>query len=312
EWESKMQMMVETTINKNVTILVGVPSWFLVLLKKVIETTGARTILDVWPNLELFIYGGINFLPYADVYRSLIPSEQMKYLETYNASEGFFGIQDDLNRDDMLLMLDYGIYYEFMPIEHSGEMSEKIVMLEDVVPGQNYAMIISTNGGLWRYLIGDTVCFTSKNPYKIKITGRTRHFINAFGEELIIDNAQMAIKEACARTGAQVLEFTAAPVFMDKEHKGCHEWLFEFGKKPDSMEKFMYVLDIELQHCNSDYEAKRYKNMTLEFPCYHILKDGCFMHWLQSKGKLGGQNKVPRLSNSRTYVEELLAINQQI
>lgn len=310
EWEEKLKMMIESTVNKNVTNLVGVPSWFLVLLKRIIEETGAKHILEVWPNLELFIYGGISFSPYRAVYKSLIPSNSMKYLETYNASEGFFGIQDDLNLDDMLLMLDYGIYYEFIPIDHIGSHSAETVMLEDVEIGKNYALIISTNGGLWRYMIGDTISFTSKNPYKIKITGRTKHFINAFGEELIIDNAQKAIHEACLRTGAQVLEYTAAPVFMDKDNKGSHEWLFEFSKEPDSIDKFMYVLDIELQHCNSDYEAKRYKNMTLEFPKYHVLKEGCFIKWLHSKGKLGGQNKVPRLSNTRNYVEELLSINE--
>ncbi|HOY38407.1 MAG: GH3 auxin-responsive promoter family protein [Bacteroidales bacterium] len=312
EWEEKMKMMVETTWNKNVTNLIGVPSWFLVLLKKIIEYTGSDNICDVWPNLELFVYGGVNFLPYQEVYRSIIPSSDMKYLETYNASEGFFGIQDDLSSDDMLLMLDYGIYYEFLPMEVYGEPADNTVMLEDVECGKNYAMLISTNGGLWRYMIGDTVRFTSKNPYKIKITGRTKHFINAFGEELIVDNAQKALAVACMRTGAQVREFTAAPVYMGQNNKGAHEWLFEFITPPDSIEKFMYILDIELQHCNSDYEAKRYKDITLEFPKYNVLKEGCFFKWLQQKGKLGGQNKVPRLSNNRFYIEELLNTNKNL
>jgi len=310
EWEEKMKMMVESTWNKNVTNLVGVPSWFLVLLKKIIEFTGATTVCDVWPNLELFVYGGVNFLPYKEVYHKIIPSSEMKYMETYNASEGFFGIQDNLSHDDMLLMLDYGIYYEFLPMEKYGESGNEPVMLEDVECGKNYAMLISTNGGLWRYQIGDTVQFTSKNPYKIKITGRTKHFINAFGEELIIDNAQKALALACLRTGAEVREFTAAPVYMNQNQKGAHEWLFEFITPPDSIEKFMYILDIELQHCNSDYEAKRYKDITLEFPKYHVLKEGCFFRWLQNKGKLGGQNKVPRLANDRNFVEELLNVNR--
>ncbi len=310
DWDEKLNKIVETTINKDVTNIVGVPSWLLVLLNKILEHTGKSNILEVWPNMELFVHGGVSFSPYKKMYEELIPSSNMNYLETYNASEGFFGIQDGFKEKekDMLLMLDYGIYYEFIPISdfHAGNM--KAIPLSEVETDINYALVISTNGGLWRYLIGDTIMFTSKNPYKFKITGRTKHFINAFGEEVIIDNAQKAINYACEKTGARIREFTAAPIFFDKEPQGAHEWLFEFIVKPKDLKTFVEYLDEKLREINSDYDAKRYKNITLGFPVYHELKEGTFYNWLKNIGKLGGQHKIPRLSNSRKYIEELLKI----
>lgn len=312
EWEKKLEKILVTTLHKNVTNIVGVPSWFLVLFKKILNETGADNIHEIWPNLELFIHGGISFIPYKKVYEKMLPVNEMNYLETYNASEGFFGIQDDFTKksDDMLLMLDYGIFYEFIPMSefYSGEYSP--IPLEGVKTDENYAMLISTNGGLWRYLIGDTVTFTSTNPYRIKITGRTRHFINAFGEELIIDNAQKALKVACDNTGAEIADYTAAPIFMGRDDKGSHQWLFEFLTQPENIETFMQILDNCLKELNSDYEAKRHKNLSLDFPKCVVLNKGTFYKWMKQRGKLGGQNKVPRLSNTRDYVEDLLKINE--
>ena len=312
EWDEKILQLIESTKNKNVTNIVGVPSWFLVFLLKLLEIKGTNNILDIWPNLELFIHGGINFSPYEKVYKQLIPSNNMQYMETYNASEGFFGIQTDFKSDDMLLMLDYGIYYEFIPMDEFEQANMKAIPLEQIKTGINYAMVISTNGGLWRYIIGDTVTFTSTNPYKIKITGRTKHFINAFGEELIIDNAQRALNEACNTTGAQIREYTAAPIFMDQKTKGKHQWIFEFIKTPEDIYTFMQVLDDNLKKLNSDYEAKRYKNLTLDFPEAKVMHQGCFYKWMDSRGKMGGQNKVPRLSNNRKYADEIIAFNQKL
>lgn len=311
EWEVKLQSILNTTLHKNVTNIVGVPSWFLVLFKRILEETEKTNIHEVWPGLELFIHGGINFDPYRKIYQKLLPEHEVNYFETYNASEGFFGIQDefDSGRNDLLLMLDYGIFYEFIPMSDFNSGKFNAIPLEAVETDTNYAMVISSNGGLWRYLIGDTVSFTSKNPYKIKITGRTRHFINAFGEELIIENAQKAVKEACEKTGAEIRDFTAAPVYMDTDNKGAHQWLFEFITEPRNMKEFMTILDNTLKNNNSDYEAKRHKNLTLDFPKYVVLKQDTFYKWLKQKGKLGGQHKIPRLSNSREYVEELLKIN---
>ncbi|OFX19245.1 MAG: hypothetical protein A2033_05215 [Bacteroidetes bacterium GWA2_31_9] len=309
EWEEKLEKLTMATINENVTNIAGVPSWMLVLLKYIIEKTNKKNILEVWPNLELFTHGGVSFIPYHEQFEKLIPSDGMNYLETYTASEGFFGIQDEPHKDDLLLMLDYGIFYEFIPIEQINEENPKVYTLEDIEVNKNYAMLISTNSGLWRYMIGDTIKFTSKTPHKIKITGRTKHFINVFGEELMINNAEEAIRIACEKTGAMVNEYTAAPVFMDDNCKGCHEWLFEFEKKPDNIEHFTDVLDNALKMLNSDYEAKRYKNLTLVMPKVVVLKNGTFYNWLKEKNKLGGQNKIPRLSNSREYVERLLKID---
>ncbi len=310
DWEKKLKLISETTVKENVTAIAGVPSWFLVLLKNIIKSTGKNNLLEVWPNLELFIHGGINFSPYREQYRELIPSEEMNYLETYNASEGFFAIQNDFSSPGMLLMLDYGIFYEFMPLSQLGKENPKTLVLHEVDLDTDYAMIITTNGGLWRYLIGDTVRFTSKNPYKITVSGRVKHFINAFGEEVIIDNAERALKKACEKTGAIIKEYTAAPIFMTGEAKGAHEWLIEFEKMPQSEEEFIEILDKTLQEINSDYEAKRYKGMTLTLPTLSVARQGLFFDWLKSKNKLGGQNKVPRLANNREFIDDLIKLNR--
>ena len=310
EWESKMDAIIQETRNQNITSLAGVPSWMLVLLQQVLETTGKNYISDVWPNLEVYFHGGVNFQPYRKQYQQLIQNDQFQFYETYNASEGFFGIQDLNNSEEMLLMLDYGIFYEFIPMElYDGENSPT-VSLEEVVLHKNYALVITTNSGLWRYLIGDTIKFTSLNPYRIKITGRTKHFINVFGEELIIENTEEALKYASQKTGTQIIDYTVAPIFMDGNKKGAHEWIIEFKKEPSDLDFFTLQLDTKLQTLNSDYEAKRHLNMTLNAPKIHIAKDKLFYKWLKNKGKLGGQHKVPRLSNSRTFLEELLQINK--
>lgn len=306
-WEEKIEKICETTIKEDVRCLAGVPSWFLTVINKILERTGKANLHEVWPNLELFIHGGISFTPYREQYKKLLPDSKMKYLETYNASEGFFGLQDDPDDEAMLLMLDYGIYYEFMPLSEMGKSNPRTLMLEEVVTNTNYAVIITTSGGLWRYMIGDTISFTSTKPYKFKITGRTKLFINAFGEELIIDNATQALKFACDKTGADVFEFTAAPVFMDDKHKGAHEWLIEFKNAPENLEVFADLLDRELQKLNSDYEAKRL--LSLERLRIHAARPNLFNDWLKEKGKLGGQHKVPRLWNDRTHIEELLKMN---
>lgn len=309
EWEEKLNRMTEATLNENVTSLSGVPSWFLVLLKHILSVSGKNNIHEIWPNLELFVHGGVSFNPYREQFKEILPSSNMNYLETYNASEGFFGIQDDPFDDSMLLMLDYGIYYEFIPVENLDDDHPKAISLEDVNLHTNYAIVITTNGGLWRYQIGDTIQFTSKEPFKFKISGRTKLFINAFGEELIIDNAEKAIQIACEKTNSIIKEYTAAPVFMASNQKGTHQWLIEFEKMPDNIDEFNFNLDNALMSVNSDYEAKRYKNITLEKPHITIAKPGLFYRWLKDKGKLGGQNKVPRLSNNRNLIEELLQKN---
>lgn len=312
KWEEKIEKIAESTVKENVTNIAGVPSWNLVLLKYILEYTGKSNLLEVWPNLELFTHGGVSFGPYRDQFKRLIPSSDMHYLETYNASEGFFAIQDDPSRDDMLLMLDYGIFYEFIPIEQILKADPEALTIEKVALNQNYALVITTNSGLWRYLIGDTVTFTSLSPHRIKISGRTKHYINAFGEELIIDNAEKALLIACEKTGAQIKEYTAGPVYMADSSNGTHEWLIEFEKEPENLEYFAILLDNALCSINSDYEAKRYKNITLRFPIVHKVKQGLFFEWLKEKGKLGGQNKVPRLSNERNYVEELLKLEKSL
>lgn len=310
EWESKINTIAETTIHENVTNLSGVPSWLLALIKKILEKTGKSSLEEVWPNLEVFFHGGVSFTPYRDQYLQVIRSEKMHYVETYNASEGFFGIQDDLNDHSMLLMIDYGIFYEFMPIDEVGKENPKTYSLTDVTLGKNYAMIITTSSGLWRYMIGDTVKFTSKNPYKFIITGRIKNFINAFGEELIVDNAEKGIEKACEVTGAQVLDYSAAPVFMDSTAKCRHQWLIEFARQPDSLAKFAEVLDNTLKEVNSDYEAKRSKNITLQSPEVIIARKGLFNDWLEQNGKLGGQHKIPRLCNTRENIEGMLNLNK--
>lgn len=312
EWEKKLDLITRETLRQNVTALAGVPSWFLVLLRHILEAAGKKSLLEVWPNLELFIHGGISFTPYRAQYRELIPSDQMRYLETYNASEGFFAIQDDPAIPSMLLMLDYGIFFEFMPLSEQGNPFPKTLLLNEVKTDEDYALVISTNGGLWRYLIGDTIRFTSLNPFRIKISGRTKHYINAFGEEVIIDNAEKALETACRETGAVIKEYTAAPVYMSAQTKGAHEWLIEFEKEPEQVERFIELLDATLKEQNSDYEAKRYKDITLEKPHLTIAKQGLFFNWMKKKNKLGGQNKVPRLSNNREYMDDLLLMNQSV
>lgn len=305
-YEEKMDKMAEATIKENVTNISGVPTWTIVLAKKVLEITGKKNLLEVWPNLELYFHGAVNFTPYREQFKELIPSPDMYYLETYNASEGFFGIQDQHKSEELLLMLDYGIFYEFLPIEHLEDENPKTLSLDQVELFKNYAIIISTNAGLWRYMIGDTVQFTSISPFRIKITGRTKHFINAFGEELIIDNAENALTKACGNTGAKIKDYTACPIYFKGEEAGGHEWIIEFEKQPDNFDKFVDILDDTLREVNSDYDAKRFKDMALRRPKVHIAPDHTFYNWLKAKGKLGGQHKVPRLANDRQYVEEIL------
>jgi len=309
EFESKIDKIVEATIDENVTNIAGVPSWTLVLLKKLLEKSGKSNLLEVWPDLELFIHGGVNFEPYRRQYENLIPSDTMQYYETYSASEGFFGIQDRSGMNEMLLMLDYGIYYEFMPLEEVDKANPSTLSLDQVELDKIYVLIISTNAGLWRYKIGDTIVFSSLDPYRIKVAGRTKHFINAFGEELIIDNAEKALGIACKKANAIVKEFTAGPVYMNGDESGAHEWLIEFEQKPDDMGFFGEALDNALKSINSDYEAKRAGNMTLRSPVIREMRKNVFFDWLKSKGKLGGQHKVPRLSNDRKYIEEIMKFN---
>ncbi|KAA6323953.1 hypothetical protein EZS27_026664 [termite gut metagenome] len=309
DWESKIEAIVSKTMHTNVTNLSGVPSWFLVIIKQILDRTGKRVLEEVWPNLEVFFHGGVSFNPYREQYQQLIHSDKMHYIETYNATEGYFGTQSDLSDPAMLLMIDYGIFYEFVPLEDIGSENPCICSLEEVKLNKNYAIVISTSCGLWRYVIGDTIKFTNNKPYKFIITGRTKHFINAFGEELIIDNAEKGLAKACAVTGAQVCEYSAAPVFMDKHAKCRHQWLIEFAKMPDSVSRFAAVLDATLKEVNSDYEAKRSKDIALQPLEVIVARKGLFHDWMKEKGKLGGQNKVPRLSNSREYMEEMIQLN---
>ena len=305
-WEEKLDKMAHATITENVTNLSGVPSWNLMLLKKILEMTGRKNMLEVWPNLELFIHGGVSFAPYREQFKKIIPSEQMWYMETYNASEGFFGIQDQAHSTEMLLMLDYGIFYEFIPLNELESDNPRALTIDQVETDTNYALVISTNAGLWRYMIGDTIQFTNTNPYRIQISGRTKNFINAFGEEVIIDNAEKALDAACEETGAIVSEYTAAPVFLEDNNSASHEYLIEFEKEPDDLDKFEKVLDKTLQDINSDYEAKRTADILLKRLKVTSLPKDTFFKWLKSKGKIGGQNKVPRLFNNRKYVDEIL------
>ena len=305
EWESKIKAIVESTWKTDVNSLSGVPSWMLVLIKAVLQKTGSEYLTDVWPNMEVFFHGGISFEPYRDQYKALIPSDRMHYMETYNASEGFFGLQNNPEEHSLLLMIDYSVFYEFIPINEVGEEHPTVLPLEAVEVGKNYAMVITTSGGLWRYQIGDTVRFTSLYPHKFVISGRTKNFINAFGEELMVDNADKAISRVCRQTGAKVKEYTAAPLFMLDKAKGRHQWMIEFEKMPPSLDDFASLLDKTLQQLNSDYEAKRYKEISLQPLEIRVAREGTFYEWLRRKGKLGGQHKIPRLSNDRTFIEEL-------
>ncbi|MBL4862557.1 MAG: GH3 auxin-responsive promoter family protein [Crocinitomicaceae bacterium] len=307
EWEDKIDKMARSTINDDVYILAGVPSWTMVFANRVLEISGKSNLKEVWPNLELFMHGGVNFEPYKEQFKKLIPDPKMNYVQTYNASEGFFGVQDEADSDEMLLMLDYGIFFEFIPMDDfKGTDSTNVIALNDVDVETNYAMVISSNAGLWRYIIGDTIRFTSKDPYRFKITGRTKSFINAFGEELIVENVEVAIAEACVKTNAQIREFTVGPVFMEGKERGAHEWVLEFIQCPDEMDRFVYVLDERLRELNSDYDAKRYHDLILEKPIIKVVPTGMFDKWLKEKGKLGGQNKVPRLANDRVILEQIL------
>ena len=309
-WEDKMQAIVDETIQENVTSLAGVPSWMLVLLNNVLETTGKNNLFDIWPNLEVYFHGGVSFLPYKDQYKNILPKSDFKYYEIYNASEGFFAIQDLNNSSELLIMLDYGIFYEFIPMDTYGTKNENVIPLSDVEKDKNYAVIITTNAGLWRYKIGDTVKFTSINPYRIKVTGRTKHHINAFGEELIIENAEDALRKVCKKTKSEIVDYTAAPIFMQGKEKGAHEWLIEFKTPPNDINYFNELFDNALKALNSDYEAKRYNNMTLNKPTIHIAREQLFYDWLKQNNKLGGQHKVPRLSNTRNYIDDLLKLNK--
>jgi hypothetical protein len=308
DFEMKLEMITKSAVNENVTNISGVPSWYLVLIKQILAYTGKSNLLEVWPNLEVFFHGGISFTPYREQFKKLIAGSQMNYMETYNASEGFFGIQDDPTQSDMLLMLDYGIFYEFIPADKINTDSPTPYTLGEVEKGVSYAIIISTNGGLWRYMMGDTIIFTCLNPYRFTISGRTKQFINVFGEEVIMDNADKALESACKKTRSVIIDYTAGPVFMSTSSKGSHEWIIEFETEPSDLNLFIDCLDEALKSVNSDYEAKRYKDLNLVKPIIRSVPRGTFNKWLKIRNKLGGQNKVPRLSNTREYIEDLYVI----
>ena len=305
EWETKIAAIINETKTENVTSFAGVPSWMLVLMNRVLEDTGKGNLFELWPNLEVYFHGGVSFSPYKEQYKNILPSKDFKYYEIYNASEGFFAIQDLNNSSDLLLMLDYGIFYEFIPMDTFGAPDQKVIRLADVELNKNYAIVITTNSGLWRYLIGDTIRFTSLNPYRIRVTGRTKHHINVFGEELMVENTDQAIAKACQVTQTEVVDYTVAPIFMQDKEKGAHEWMIEFKKKPADVGLFQKVLDETLQTLNSDYEAKRYNNMTLNPLVINVARENLFYDWLKERDKLGGQHKIPRLSNQRDYLEQL-------
>jgi len=307
EWEEKLDRICEATMGLNITSISGIPTWMLLLIKKVMNGKGVDDLSQVWPSLEVYFHGAVSFTPYRSQFKALVSNPGMYYMETYNASEGFFGIQDQPDSDEMLLMLDYGIFYEFIPMEYFGAEDPPVISLDEVETGKNYAVVITTNGGLWRYVVGDTIIFSSTDPYRIRVSGRTRHYINAFGEELMIDNAEKGLAFACGRTGAIIKDYTAAPVYFTDSQSGCHEWLIEFEKRPGEMAVFVSLLDSKLKQLNSDYEAKRHKDMALKSPIVHAASGGTFYNWLKSKQKLGGQHKIPRLSNTRQYMDEILS-----
>lgn len=306
DWETKLPAIIKESSLENVTSLAGVPSWMMVLLNKTLEENNKTNILEIWPNLEVYFHGGVSFDPYKEQYKKLFPKDNFKYYEIYNASEGFFALQDQNNSNELLLMLDYGIFYEFIPMDTFGKENQKVIPLSEVELNKNYALVITTNSGLWRYLIGDTIRFTSLNPYRIKVTGRTKHHINVFGEELMVENTDSAIAKTCATLNCEILDYTVAPIFMEGKEKGAHEWIIEFKKHPENIADFTELLDKNLQQVNSDYEAKRFNNMTLNKLVLHVAKENLFYNWLKKNDKLGGQHKIPRLSNSRNYLEELL------
>ena len=307
-WDLKLAQMLKETPHENITSFSGVPTWTLVLIQKIVEQEGVDNILDIWPNLELVAHGGVAFDPYRELFKELIPNPNLNYQEVYNASEGFFGLQDQPNVHELLLMLDYGMFYEFIPMEEFGKEFPKVLTLEEVELGKNYAIVLSTNAGLWRYLIGDTIKFTSLNPFRIRVTGRTKHFINAFGEEMIIENADRGILAACEATGAKVSNYTAAPKYIQEGKQGGHEWIVEFEREPSDKDKFIQILDDTIRSINSDYDAKRQHDIALKRLELHLAPKGTFYKWMQSRGKLGGQHKVPRLSNDREYLESILKI----
>ncbi len=306
DWETKIEKMAEATIDDDITYIAGVPTWTLVLLKRILEISGKKTIKEVWPGLELYVHGGVSFLPYRKQFDDIIGFPEMSYQETYNASEGFFAAQDDLEDPGLLLFLNHGIFYEFMPMEELDKENPQTLSLEEVELDKNYAIIITTNSGLFRYMVGDTIAFTSLNPYRIRVTGRTKHFINAFGEEVIVENTDKALDEASKATGAEVVDYTAAPAFLQKDGIGYHEWIIEFSNPPEDLPAFAKILDEELQKVNSDYEAKRVGDIALKPLVVHQINPGGFNQWLKRKNKLGGQHKIPRLSNNREFIEELL------
>ncbi len=308
DWETKLPAIINETVNENVTSLAGVPSWMLVLLQKALESTGKSNLLEVWPNAEVYFHGGVSFEPYKEQYKKLFPKDSFKYYEIYNASEGFFAIQDQNGSDELLLMLDYGIFYEFIPMDTFGTLNQRVIRLNQVELHKNYALVITTNSGLWRYLIGDTIRFTSLNPYRIKVTGRTKHHINVFGEELMVENTDTALTKTCKAFHCEMIDYTVAPIFMKDKEKGAHEWIIEFKNPPEDIAKFSQVLDENIQAVNSDYEAKRYNNMTLNPLVLNVARENLFYDWLKQQDKLGGQHKVPRLSNERTYLESLLKL----
>lgn len=307
-FEEKIEQIAQITLKENVTSLAGVPTWNIVMAKRILEITGKDNLLEIWPNLEFYGHGGVSFKPYREQFQKLIPSENMYYLENYNASEGYFGLQDQSDSEDLLLMLDYGIYYEFLPTERMQEENPPTLRLDQVELGKNYALIISTNAGLWRYKIGDTIKFTSLSPYRFQISGRTKQYINTFGEEVIVDNAEQALAEASKLTQARIKDYTAGPVYFKDAQAGAHEWVIEFEQQPNDFKRFCEILDAKLREINSDYDAKRFKDMALRQPIVHNAPEDTFYKWMKSRGKLGGQNKVPRLSNNREYIDPLLKL----
>ncbi|GAA4065818.1 GH3 auxin-responsive promoter family protein [Flavobacterium cheonanense] len=312
EWETKLTAIINETKTENVTSFAGVPSWMLVLLNRILTETNNSNLMELWPNLEVYFHGGVNFEPYREQYQKIIPSSDFKYYEIYNASEGFFAIQDLNYSNDLLLMLDYGIFYEFIPMDTFGTPNQRIVRLADVELFKNYAIVITTNSGLWRYMIGDTVRFTSLKPYRIRVSGRTKHHINVFGEELMVENTDTAIAKTSSALNCEVKDYTVAPIFMKGKEKGAHEWMIEFKKHPEDMAQFQKVLDETLQTVNSDYEAKRYNNMTLNQLKVNVARENLFYDWLKEQDKLGGQHKIPRLSNERDYLEQLIGMQTSV
>ncbi len=304
-WETKLPAIIKESSLENVTSLAGVPSWMMVLLNKTLEENKKTNILEIWPNVEVYFHGGVSFDPYKEQYKNLFPKDDFKYYEIYNASEGFFALQDQNNVSELLLMLDYGIFYEFIPMDTFGKENQKVIPLSEVELHKNYALVITTNSGLWRYLIGDTIRFTSLQPFRIKVTGRTKHHINVFGEELMVENTDTALAKTCKTLHCEIIDYTVAPIFMKGKEKGAHEWMIEFKKHPDNMANFSALLDKNLQEVNSDYEAKRFNNMTLNPLVLNVARKNLFYDWLKKKDKLGGQHKIPRLSNLRDYLEEL-------